>query len=333
MSAAPAFRPAGGLGHPMLQSILATKRPAARLWRAQGVDLSASQQWRVLDTRDEAGAPVQLTAALNRQPAGARERLAVLIHGWEGSHESSYLYSMACALFGAGWSTLRLNLRDHAGSHALNREMFHSARMAEVIGAIQRVVEECTPSRLVVVGFSLGGNFALRVGLQGPAAGLRPDLAIGISPSVDPEATLRAIDAGPRLFHRYFLDKWHRTLDAKARAFPGVYDFTRQRQLRSFLELTRVFVEEHTPYPSLADYFAQYTLRAETLIQSPAPLALLTSRDDSVIPFEGFAGLSARGAVQAFQAVDRGGHCGFIENWRLQSWAEQQVLGWLAALR
>ena len=32
---------------------------------------------------------------------------------------------------------LRLNLRDHGTTHHLNRELFHSCRLPEVVGAIQ----------------------------------------------------------------------------------------------------------------------------------------------------------------------------------------------------
>src|SRR3546814_19349350 len=96
---------------------------------------------------------------------------------------------MACAVDAAGYSVFRLNLRDHGGSHHLNRDFFHSARINEVLGTIKAVQAFDTATPLYVIGFSLGGNFALRVGLQGPAAGLHPRMAIGISPAINPRAT------------------------------------------------------------------------------------------------------------------------------------------------
>src|SRR5690606_25507347 len=125
---------------------------------------------------------------------GDAHGLVVLIHGWEGCHESTYLYSMACALFAAGYNVFRLNLRDHGGTHHLNREVFHSARIAEVVGAIRAVQALDGARPLFVVGFSLGGNFALRVGMHGPAAGVTPRLTVGICPSINPRATIAAID-------------------------------------------------------------------------------------------------------------------------------------------
>jgi uncharacterized protein len=64
--------------------------------------------------------------------------LAVLLHGWEGSAESQYILSLAHALLDRGVDVARLNLRDHGDTHHLNRELFHSCRLPEVVGAVRR---------------------------------------------------------------------------------------------------------------------------------------------------------------------------------------------------
>ncbi|TXH04152.1 MAG: alpha/beta fold hydrolase [Nevskiaceae bacterium] len=321
------FAPSWLIRHAQIQSILATKSPRRRLWLKRGSRMEAVQQAHVLDCGDG----VRLTGLHSRQPEGTAPRgLAVLIHGWEGSHESVYLYSMACVLYQAGYNIFRLNLRDHGGTHALNREMFHSARFDEVLGAMRAIQALDTTQPLYVIGFSLGGNFALRVALRGPAQGVTPRLTIGISPAINPAATIRAIDHGPGLFRAYFLDKWRKTLRAKKAAWPD-YDFSVFERTDSLWETTRHFAERFTEYGDMDRYFAAYTLTPQMLMASPAPVAVITAQDDSVIPFADFAGLEARGAVRAYLATARGGHCGFIENLRMSSWAEKRVLELLAA--
>lgn len=318
----PAFSPAFGLRNGFMQSLLATKRPAQKLWRQRGIDLTGTPQTLLTCSGD-----VRLTGYHNPQPADRKPRgLVVLIHGWEGCHESNYLYSMACALWQAGYNVFRLNLRDHGGTHHLNEGLFHSARMAEVLDACRviRTLDKTDP--FFVIGFSLGGNFALRVGLRGPGAGLHPQLCIGVSPAIDPGATLKAIDDGPAVVNRYFLDKWSKTLQAKSQAWPGRYDFRGYLKLKSFVAITEKFVEDFTEYGSLEHYLSQYTLTPPMLMASPSPLALITARDDSVIPPHYFDGLREGGPVRAFLSTDHGGHCGFIENWRMESWAEARVL-------
>ena len=320
----PEFHPPWLIRSHTVQSILATKNfRDSRLgkWRRRGSRMEAVQQKHLLD----AGSGVRLVGMHSRQTGSAARGLVLMIHGWEGSHESVYLYSMACALFAAGYNIFRLNLRDHGGTHDLNEEMFHSARMDEVLGAV-RAAQALDPGlKLYVIGFSLGGNFALRVGLQGPAQGINPALTVGISPSINPGATLTAIDSGPFVFKRYFLSKWRKTLAAKKAAWPK-YDFSHYDELQSFVETTRQFVREHTPYASYEEYLAQYTLTPSMLMASPSPLAIITAQDDSVIPFTDFAGLEARGSVVSFLAPRHGGHCGFIEDYALECWAEKRVL-------
>ncbi|MGH8506488.1 MAG: YheT family hydrolase [Stenotrophobium sp.] len=316
------FTPSWLIRGTQTQSILATKGPRRRLWLKRGSRMEAVQQLHTLDC----GGGVRLTGMHSRQPAEVTPRgLVVLIHGWEGSHDSVYLYSMACALYAAGFNVFRLNLRDHAGTHALNRELFHSARMAEVLGAIRAVQRIDTATPLYVIGFSLGGSFALRVGLQGPAAGIHPTLSIGISPAINPLSTVRAIDTGPRLFRMYFMDKWRKTLRAKKAAWPD-NDFTLLETLPSLLEVTRSFAENYTEYGAIDAYFAAYTLTPEMLMAAPSPLAVITARDDAVIPFGDFDGLAPRGSVAAYLQTAHGGHCGFIENLKMSCWAEQRVL-------
>lgn len=316
-----AFAPAFGLRSPSLQSSLASKRPVQRMWRKRGLDLNALSTSHVLDCGDG----VRLTGRHNPQPGSSSRGLVILIHGWEGCHDSSYLYSMAARLFSVGFSVFRLNLRDHGGTHDLNEEMFHSARMDEVLGAIAAIRRLDPAGPFYVIGFSLGGNFALRVALQGPAQGLSPRLTFGISPSINPGGTLEGIDGGPGLFRWYFLDKWRKTLEAKRRAWPH-YDFSAYQQLKCFVDVTRQFVADFTEYASYEEYLAQYTLTPQMLMSAPSPIAIISARDDSVIPIRDFEGLRAHGSVLSCDLPAHGGHCGFIENWQLDSWAERRVL-------
>ena len=314
------FEPQWPLRHANVQSALASFKP--RNWRKRGHRMARAARQHVLDC----GEGVRLMGLHSAQPPGSPAKgLAVLIHGWEGSHDSVYLFSLACTLYDAGYNIFRLNLRDHGGTHALNEELFHSARIREVLGAV-KAIGQLDPTRpQFVVGFSLGGNFALRVGLRGPEFGVQPELSIGICPSINPGATLKALDQGPRLFHNYFIKKWRRTLDAKAAAWPQRYDFSEVWAMTNFVDITACFVERYTEYGTLDKYLAAYTLTPELLATTKAPLAVIAAQDDPVVPFADFHGMADRPGLR-FLAPKYGGHCGFVENFRLRNWAERRVL-------
>lgn len=320
------FSPTGLLKDPHLQSALATKSPRRKLWRKRIPQLEQATEARVLDCGD--GVRLLGYHALHPHSRG----LAVFIHGWEGDHNSAYLYPVACVLYHAGYSILRLDLRDHGNTHALNELPFHCGRIAEVIGAI-RTAQRLTPKGpLYCIGFSLGGNFALRVGLFGPDSGVRPRLCIGISPVINPDASLHAIDGNRLVYCNYFLNQWHNTLRMKARAWPGRFDFSSLLKSRNLIEATRIYATEFTEYGCYEAYLQAYTLSADMLTKAATPLAIVTAMDDPVIPYSDFTSLRESGSLHALLTPTHGGHCGFIENWRMHSWLERSISELIATL-
>src|SRR5580765_8195026 len=77
----------------------------------------------------------------------------VLLHGREGSADSLYMLSLARQLFERGFEVVRLNLRDHGETHHLNRELFHSCRLPEVVGAVTALQRLYGGLPMVLAGF------------------------------------------------------------------------------------------------------------------------------------------------------------------------------------
>jgi predicted alpha/beta-fold hydrolase len=219
------FRPPWWLSSPHVQSILASSA-LRRLVRGRfSRRLEHDAQWVTLDCGDG----VRLTGCHTAQRSLPRPRgLAVLFHGWEGSTRSTYLLQTGARLLGEGWDVFRLNFRDHGGSHALNPGIFHSCRIDEVVGAL-RALQSLYPVRpMTLTGFSLGGNFALRVALRAPGAGLELAHAVAVCPVINPHSGLFQLEHAPRMYHDYFMWKWRRSLRAKQRAFADSELFSRR---------------------------------------------------------------------------------------------------------
>lgn len=315
------FEPQALVRSAILQSILATKGPRRFLWRCKGSQMENVAKYQIID----AGHGIRLTGWYSPITAKESKGIVVLIHGWEGHHNSGYLYSMACCLFEAGYSVFRLNLRDHGGSQCLNRELFHAARIDEVIEAVRVVHHYTIEAPLFVVGFSLGGNFALRVAIHGPKVDVSPRLTIGISPAINPKMAVKAIDEGSPLIRDYFDHKWEKSLLVKKAAWPH-FDFSKYSASKSIDDKTKWMVENFTEWDSLDSYYAAYTLSEESLKNAPSPVAIITAQDDPVIPFSDFNGLDESGSVKRLLKTQYGGHCGFLQDVLMRSWAEERVL-------
>ncbi len=276
----------------------------------------------------DCGDGVKLQALHSSQAKRGRDpgrKLAVLLHGWEGSADSTYLLSLASSLFTAGLEVVRLNLRDHGATHHLNRDLFHSCRLPEVTGAVRALAAKFPGLPMILAGFSLGGNFMLRVAAHSEARHLPLERVIAISPVLDPAVTLLTLERGLPVYHSYFVRKWCRSLSRKQQAWPDHYDFEELLRIRNLREMTRQLVLSHTEYPTMDEYLAGYAITGDRLTTLAAPATLLTSLDDPIIAHGDLSRIARAPQLQVV-TTEHGGHCGFIETLGDSSWVDTQVV-------
>jgi predicted alpha/beta-fold hydrolase len=315
------FRPPLWLRNAHVQSILATTFVRRGRIVREAAPLIGAQRELLLDC----GAGVRLQCFVSRPQRSIGKPILVL-HGWEGSADSNYVLSLAQQLFGRGFEVVRLNLRDHGETHHLNRELFHSCRLPEVIGAVHALQEHFPGRPLNGVGFSLGGNFLLRVAARARESSLDLAAIIAVSPVLEPTETLVALETAMPGYEGYFVRKWRRSLRKKQAAWPDSYDFARVGG--GLREMTAELVRRHSEFASLEDYLNGYSITGERLASLTVPAHILTSLDDPMIPVGALARL-ARPAALAVTVTRYGGHCGFIGSLAGPTWAERFVLAQL----
>jgi hypothetical protein len=268
---------------------------------------------------------VRLLGYMSRQPRSRGKGLVILLHGWEGSSESTYIRTTGRFLFRCGFDVFRLNLRDHGRSHHLNSGIFYAVLLEEVFDAVRQISEAENGRPVLLAGFSLGGNFVLRIARQcatQPIGGLRQ--VVGISPVLDPDKATGCIDNN-RLILKYFLKKWRRSLAIKQRLYPHHYDFSAIMEVDNIREMTERLLARYSAYDSAKAYFKGYTLTRNDLRGITIPTTIITAADDPIIPVEDFYDLhtsdTTRLIVQPY-----GGHNGFLEGWRLNGWYEKVIV-------
>src|SRR5579863_954876 len=239
------FLPPRTLRSAHLQTMAGSVPPRAWLIRRRAARLLSLSRRMLLDCGDG----VRLESFHSPQLPGRRaadgRRVAVLLHGWEGSVTSPYVLSAAALLHERGFAVVRVNLRDHGGTQVLNRELFHSCRLPEVVGAVRAVGQQYAAAQLYLGGFSLGGNFMLRVAAD---AGAPRSIAgvVAVSPVLEPEATLTALERGLGIYRRYFVRRWTRSLRVKQRAWPGERDYGPLLRSQELRRMTADLVQQCT---------------------------------------------------------------------------------------
>jgi len=268
---------------------------------------------------------VRLQGFYSRQPNKQSKGLVMLLHGWEGSVNSAYILGTGKFLYNNGYSVFRLNYRDHGDSYHLNRGLFYAVLLDEVFHAVRQVSEYENDLPFYLAGFSMGGNFVLRIVRKCPENTI-VNLAhvISISPVLDPEKSTYAIDDVPLLRH-YFRKKWQRSLQKKQACFPDLYDFSEVLALDTISAMTDIMLERYSDYESASLYFSKYAVLNDALADVPVPITIVTARDDPIIPVDDFYDLKLNDQTELI--VHRyGGHNGFLESLSGKAWYEQKML-------
>jgi uncharacterized protein len=320
-----AFDPPPGLRHRHVQSLLAGWPWRQRWLRGRAAGLLAASRDEIVDC----GAGVRLLGHYSAQPAKPRG-LVILLHGWEGSAEANYVVSVGGLLYDAGFAVFRLNFRDHGDSFALNRELFHSCRIDEVVGALAQIAALHPAERTFVVGHSLGGNFALRAAARAPRAGIALTKVVAVCPVLRPSSTMRALEDGLWVYRRYFLRRWRRSLLAKAACFPELYDFGDLKRFPTLTATTEFFATRYASFPDLDSYLNGYAITGDALERLTVPANVIAAADDPVVPIRDLADLATSPAL-SIEVFARGGHCAFLEDYALRSWVDRAVLGEIEA--
>ena len=248
-----------------------------------------------------------------------------MLHGWEGSSDSTYVLRCARSLYLDGYDVFRLNFRDHGDSHHLNAGIFYAVLLEEVYQAVMVAAGLARGAPVFLIGFSLGGNFVLRILKKCgsvPIANLCH--AVSISPVLNPEKSTAKID-GIRFIRKYFLAKWRRSLTKKQKLFPDLYEFENVTHLKTIQAVTDVLLDRYSDFQTAREYFQAYAVMGSDIENIQTPTTIITAEDDPIIPIEDFYDLKLN-TYTRLVVHSHGGHNGFITGFKLRSWYEDRII-------
>ena len=262
---------------------------------------------------------------------GAR-RVAILSHGLEGSTQRGYMRGMARALARHGWDVLAWNYRGCSGE--VNRTLlaYHSGITEDLDVVVQHAFAQDVYAQVALIGYSLGGNVALKyVGERGEAIDPRLRAAVAFSVPCDLAASADRIDQPA---NRIYLARFLRDLRVKIRRkkarFPGALDFDAVHHITSLRAFDDTYTAPIHGYADAADYYARCS--ALRFIPDIAlPTLLVSAADDPMLPETCYPVEMARRHPHFCLEVPRyGGHVGFAAfNDSGDYWSEQRAVRFL----
>ena len=314
------FTPKRWLRNGHLMTIVAWGRPR----RFAGVPAPEARLFRVTDE-------TQVLGHAYWQADRAAHPLLLALHGLEGSSSAHYMRGLAAKGYRAGFNVVLLNQRNCGDTEHLGPGLYHSGLTHDPHVVIEEIARTDGIADIVVAGYSLGGNLALK--LAGDYGDAPPPQLRGVC-AVSPVIDLgRCVDALER--PQNFIYQWNfvRGLRARMRrkdaCHPGGFDLSRLAGVRT----VRAFDDRYTApcfdFNGAADYYYRASaLRVVDRIRVPA--LIIASEDDPFVPIEPFHDPAVTGNPSITVMISRhGGHCAFVSDAADGSdgyWAEDRII-------
>lgn len=258
-------------------------------------------------------------------------RTVLLIHGLCGCQDSSYLVRIAKKLFRRGLRAVRMNQRGCGTGHGLARHLYHSGRSEDVLAAVRALRTTSAAGRLSVVGFSLGGNMALKLaGELGDAAREHFDRLVAICPPANLLGCAYLISRpSSRIYDQFFVRLLRRMVAERHLLFPDLGPVELPAELTLY-QFDDVYTAPQSGFKNALDYYAR---------ASSAPLVpnvhvrchILFAEDDPFIDPAALDGVRVPANVEITR-TRYGGHLGFLGIPGMDGgfrWMDSKILEWV----
>ena len=317
------FIPPLWLSNPHIQTLTARFRPRRYLLR------NLQEETRLFQVDPES----RILAVCHWQLRRSSHPALVLVHGLEGCHESHYMRGIAHKAWHAGFHVIRFNQRNCAGTEHLTPSLYNGGMSQDIRMVVEELSNKDGIPSIWLTGYSMGGNLVLK--MAGETRDTLPTLkGVGaVCPNIHPAACVAALEQRRNwIYHEHFLVKLKARLKRKALLFPGKWDVSRYRHIRTMSQFDDAYTAPDGGFRDAADYYEQTGSR-HILHQIKVPTLIITAQDDPFIPFGTFniSSLHANPFIHLI-TPPHGGHCGFIQRPRKDEdchWAENRILDFI----
>jgi hypothetical protein len=267
----------------------------------------------------------------HQAPAVARGQI-VFLHGLEGSDQAGYMQSFAQAALERGFGVHRKNMRSCGGTEELCQTMYHSGLTEDTRFIAQRLLERFG-SPIFVVGFSLGGNVALK--LAGELG--ETDLLAGVcavSTPIDLARCVRQLDKpGNFIYARRFLSRLQARVRRKSQLSPDTYSVEGLDSVRGIWQFDDRFTAPLFGFGTAENYYRTQSCW-NYLDRIRIPTLVIAAKDDPLVPFAMYEEHPAFRSNPALHlmAPESGGHLGFLSKHRPRFWLDGVALDFLESL-
>jgi predicted alpha/beta-fold hydrolase len=243
-----------------------------------------------------------------------KDDLVILLHGLEGSSESQYVRGAAELLFSLNWNVCAINHRSCSGELNRTLEMYHSGFTRDLAYVVNKYSKEY--QRILIVGYSLGGNMALKyLGEESYTIPEQLKLVIAFSVPTDLEGgSIKLTNWYNKAYTFEFLKTLKAKMREKAKTFPQI-DLSNLPKLKQLMDFDEYYTAFLHGFKDAKDYYAQCNSKQFLHNINAVPTVLINALDDPFLsdschPYT----IAEESKFFHFIPLTYGGHVGFMIN-------------------
>ena len=255
----------------------------------------------------------------------------LLLHGLNASSDAHYMKGIAAKAFARGMNVIRLNQQNCGGTERLSAGLYHSGLTADPRCVIDELIAVDRLPAIVVAGYSLGGNLALKLAAEyGDAAPAAVRGVAAVSPIIEIAECVRALELRENLLYQWnFVKDLKACMRRKDRVWPGRFDLSKLGAIRTVREFDEAYTAPYFGFAGADDYYHRASaMRIIDRIRIPA--RVITAEDDPFVPADPFRHPSVAGNRNIDLAIcQHGGHCALVGPSSSADdgyWAERQIV-------
>ncbi|MBT8488612.1 MAG: alpha/beta fold hydrolase [Gemmatimonadetes bacterium] len=250
------------------------------------------------------------------EPPGGDAPIVLILHGLEGSSERKYVRNLGRELSLRGIRPVAMNFRGCSGETNRALRFYHSGETSDPSWLLERIRDRHPGRRLGVIGFSLGGNIALKMlGERADGGAGLVDAAAVMSVPYDLEAGCALLEESlmGRVYSEYFLRSLRRKIQGKNDALAPHIDLDAARSASTIRAFDDLVTAPINGFADASEYYARCSSN-QFLEGIKVPALLLHALDDPFLPSRSVPRLEIEANPHLELLLhERGGHVGFLE--------------------
>ena len=260
--------------------------------------------------------------------------LLIILHGLEGSAESTYARMLMQAAAARQWRCCVLHFRDCGDYRNVLPRRYHAGETNDMRYFVAKLERDGQFGPMVAAGYSLGGNVLLKY-LGESGAGCPLNGAAAVCVPLDLHECAEALNNGiSKGYQRYLLKRMKQSVTRKFDRHTAAFDWDKAMAAKTFAEFDDAVTAPLHGFAHKDDYYDRCSsLRFLKHIERPT--LIVNALDDPFMTPDVIPEPEALSDDVTLEVSEHGGHVGFIEGgppWRPRFYLPDRLIGFLEPL-